>query len=83
MKNGGQDALYSQAKQVGILTSIPMLLLVGPAIGLYLGGWVDRKFQIYPWMTILFVFLGFFAAGREVMRLLKLVSKENEETKKK
>ena len=75
---GKQDAFYSQVEQLGILTTIPIILLVGPAIGFVAGGWMDRKARIYPWFTIIFVFLGFVASGREVVRLLKQVSKEDE-----
>ena len=54
-----KDAFYTQVKQLGIVTTIPIILLVGPAIGFFLGSWIDRKAQSYPWVTIVFVFLGF------------------------
>ena len=73
-----KDAFYTQVKQLGILTTIPIILLVGPAIGFFLGSWIDRKAHIYPWFTILFVFLGFAASGREVFSLLKQISKDDQ-----
>lgn len=73
-----KDAFYLQVKQLGILTTIPIILLVGPAIGFFLGSWIDRKVQCYPWFTILFVFLGFTASGREIFRLLRQISMEDE-----
>lgn len=72
-----KDAYYTQVKQLGILTTIPILLLVGPSIGYFLGSWVDRKANSYPWFTVIFVFLGFIAAGREVFRLLRQISKDD------
>ena len=66
---------YSQVKQLGIVTTIPVVLLVGPAVGFLAGSWLDKKFQIYPWLTIVFILLGFMASGREVARLLKTVLK--------
>jgi F0F1-type ATP synthase assembly protein I len=72
-----RDALYSQVKQLGILTVVPVILLVGPAIGFLLGSWIDRKFHIYPWVTIIGVALGFVAAAREIVRLLRQVLKED------
>lgn len=72
---GGKAPLYSQVKQLGILTTVPIILLIGPVIGYFAGSWLDRKFQVYPWFTIIFVSLGFLAAGREVARLLKAVLK--------
>ena len=76
-----KDAFYSQVKQLGILTTIPIILLVGPAIGFFLGTWIDRKAHSYPWFTIVFVFLGFVAAGREIVRLLKQILKDDQESK--
>lgn len=67
----------SQVRQLGILTVVPIILLAGPAIGFFLGSWIDRKYDIYPWVTIIFVALGFIASGREIVRLLKQVLKED------
>lgn len=74
---GKNKEFYSQVKQLGILTTIPIILLAGPAVGFLMGGWIDRKFHIYPWVTIIFVFLGFAASARELARLLKDVLKED------
>jgi ATP synthase protein I len=75
-----KGSFYSQLKQIGVLTTIPIILVAGPVAGFFTGGWIDRKFQSYPWFTILFLFLGLGASGREIFRLLKQVLKE--ETKK-
>ena len=76
-----KNAFYTQIKQLGLLSTIPIILLVGPAVGYFLGNWIDRKFLIYPWVTILFVGLGFLASGREIVRLLKQVLKDSESKK--
>ena len=80
--SGNKNVFYSQVKQLGILTTIPIILLVGPAIGFFLGSWIDRKAQCYPWVTIIFVFLGFVASGREIVRLLKQILRDDEQNKK-
>lgn len=81
---GKKNAFYSQVKQLGVLTTVPIILLVGPAIGFVIGGWIDRKAQVYPWFTILFILLGFVASGREVARLLQQILKDDRlEDKKK
>ena len=72
-----KDAFYTQVKQLGILTTIPLILAVGPAIGFFLGSWIDHNAHIYPWFTIIFVFLGFVASGREVFRLLRQISRDD------
>jgi len=76
-----KNAFYSQLKQLGVLTTIPIILLVGPIIGFVIGGWIDRKAHIYPWFTIIFVALGFVAAGREIAHLLKVIL-ESDSSKK-
>lgn len=72
-----KDAFYSQVKQIGALTAVPIILVLGPLVGYFFGDWVDRRFQWYPWATISFLILGFVAAGREIFRLLKQVLKED------
>ena len=74
---GNKNAFFAQVKQLGVLTTIPIILLVGPIIGFVLGGWLDRKAQSYPWFTIIFITLGFIASGREVFRLLKQVTRDD------
>lgn len=76
--SGKKRAVYSQLKQISALAAIPLILPAGPILGYFFGNWIDRKFELYPWFTILFVFAGFFAAGREIFRLLKQVLKEEE-----
>ncbi len=75
---GKKTAFYSQVKQLSVLTTIPIILLAGPVVGFFVGGWFDRKFHLYPWFTIFFAFLGFVAAGREIARLLNQILKDKQ-----
>lgn len=75
--SGKNDAFYEQVKQLGVLTTIPIILLVGPTLGFFLGGWIDRKGHIYPWFTIIFIGLGFVGSAREIIRLLKQIQKDD------
>ena len=72
-----QDARLSQVKQIAALTAVPIILLVGPISGYFIGDWLDKKFLLFPWCTIGFLVLGFVAAGREIFRLVKQVSQED------
>ena len=74
-----KNVIYTQVKQLGVLTTIPIILLVGPVAGYFAGDWIDRKFRFYPWFTIIFLILGFVASGREIFRLLKQILKEDKE----
>lgn len=75
---GKKNADWGQLKQLGVLTTVPIILLIGPVVGFFLGGWIDRKYHIYPWLTIIFIGFGFIASGREIVRLLKDVSKDSD-----
>ena len=77
-----KDTYFDEIKKIGVLTTIPIILLVGPAVGFFLGGWIDRKFHIYPWVTILFVGLGFLASGQEIARIIKDVVRSDESGQK-
>ena len=72
-------AFYSQVKQIGALTAIPVILVVGPVLGYFIGNRIDQKFRVFPWFTIIVLFLGFVASGREIFRLLKQILKEDKE----
>lgn len=74
---GKKDAYSEQIRQLGVLTTIPIVLLIGPAVGFFAGGWLDRKFHIYPWFTIILIGLGFTASAREVTRLLKEIARSD------
>ncbi len=70
------EARLSQVKQIAALTAVPIILLVGPISGYFVGDWLDKKFQLFPWCTIGFLVLGFVASGREILRLVKQISQE-------
>lgn len=77
-----KDAYYDSIKQIGVLTTVPVILLAGPAAGFFLGGWIDRQWHSYPWFTVIFIGLGFTASAREVIRLLKGVDQGGSSDKK-
>ena len=72
---------YSQLKQVGALTAIPVILFVGPLLGWFAGDWLDRQFRFYPWFTIIGVFVGFGAAIREILRLIRPILENDKKSK--
>jgi F0F1-type ATP synthase assembly protein I len=58
-------------KQIGLLTAIPAILVLGPLIGLWAGRYLDRLWGTDPIMMIVFIVLGFVASGRETWKLIK------------
>lgn len=57
--------------QVGLLTAIPGVLLVGPALGYFLGAAVDRHWAISPWGMGVGIVLGLVASGRVTVQLIQ------------
>jgi ATP synthase protein I len=65
---------YSTYRQIGILTTIPILLAVGPILGYYIGDFLDKKLSTTPYLMIVFIIFGFVAAGKGVYDLIKRAS---------
>jgi F0F1-type ATP synthase assembly protein I len=58
-------------QQAGLLTSIPFVLLVGPAIGYYLGSLIDRRWSVEPWGIGLGIAFGFAASARVTFQMIR------------
>ena len=69
--NKKRDDKYSTYRQIGILTTIPILMAVGPILGYYIGDFLDRKLGTSPYLMVVFIFFGFVAAGKGVYNLIK------------
>ena len=65
---------FAGYRQVSLLAAIPMLLLLGPLIGWWVGQYLDRRWDTEPWLMVVLIFLGFVASGRETWKLIKLAS---------
>ena len=74
----GTDPKDSGLRTAGLLLTIPSLLVVAPLIGFFLGRVVDRKFHSDPWGVIVGLILGFVAAGREILAIVRRVQSEEE-----
>lgn len=62
---------YAWARQAGLLSTIPFLMAAPPIAGLLIGRYLDKKFNVQPLFTIIFLLLGFAAGVREVALVLK------------
>lgn len=58
-------------RQAGLLTAIPFVLLVGPALGYYLGTAVDRRWAHAPWGMAAGIVLGLLASSRVTIQLIR------------
>jgi len=62
---------YNWARQTGLLSTIPFLMAVPPIAGLLIGRYLDKRFNAYPVLTIIFLLLGFAAGVREVVLVIR------------
>jgi ATP synthase protein I len=70
------DSRFRYIRLVGSLGTIPIMLGVGPLIGYFAGRWLDRRLGTAPWLEYILLVLGFAAAVRYTIRLLKQVQKD-------
>jgi F0F1-type ATP synthase assembly protein I len=66
----GRDR-YTWARQAGLLSTIPFLMAVPPIAGLLIGRYLDKKLNLNPVFTIVFLLLGFAAGVREVALVIR------------
>jgi ATP synthase protein I len=78
-----EEDRYWAIRQVGLLTTIPVLLTVPPIAGFLIGHFLDRKLNTDPILSIVFLVLGFVAGARQVARVVKLASRDVSKERKK
>jgi F0F1-type ATP synthase assembly protein I len=76
LQKKNEEDRYWVMRQVGLLTTIPVLLAVSPIIGLLIGRFLDKKLHTDPIFSIIFLIVGFVAGARQTARVVKLASKE-------
>lgn len=75
-----KEEKYALVRQVGLLTTVPIILAVAPLLGYFLGRYLDRKLGTDPWFMTGLILLGFVAAARQVYRLVQLASRDEDES---
>lgn len=65
-----KEALFASSVGIEIALSI--------GLGMFLGWWLDKKFDTHPWFFILFLFAGLGSAIKAVIRIMKMVDMQDE-----
>ena len=68
---GSRNELSRRFQQAGLLTAIPFVLLVGPAIGYYLGTVLDARWSFAPWGLFAGIVFGLLASARVTSQLIR------------
>ena len=66
-------------QQAGLLTAIPIVLLVGPTLGYYLGAAVDRRVGTDPWGLAVGIALGSAASLKVTLQMIRRSSEMDRE----
>ncbi len=64
-------------RQIALATTIPLIMLAGPAVGYVIGHYLDKLLGTSTIMTVIFLLLGVAAGGVETYRLIKELNKED------
>ncbi|MCC6543306.1 MAG: AtpZ/AtpI family protein [Nitrospirae bacterium] len=74
MVENSDNEKYRYVRQVGLYTGIPVLLVAGPAIGFFIGNYLDKKLGTDPWFMIFFIVVGFVASIRQTIEFITRAS---------
>jgi len=69
---------YQGVRQAGLLSTVPILLVVAPLVGFFIGRFIDSRAGTDPIFTVVFLVLGFIAGARQIARVIKLANKESD-----
>jgi len=61
----------TRLQQAGLLTAIPFVLLVGPALGYYLGTAIDHRWHVAPWGMTVGLILGLLSSARVTAQTIR------------
>lgn len=68
----------AKAWQIGILSTVPFILVGGPLLGFFIGDWLDRKYAWDPYGKLALILLGVAASVREIAQIIKDVLKSDQ-----
>jgi F0F1-type ATP synthase assembly protein I len=81
LQKKSEDDRYEAIRRAGLLTTIPVLLAVSPIIGFYMGRFLDGKLGTDPYLSIVFLILGFVSGAMQVARLIRIANREPKKRK--
>ena len=65
-------------RQIAMATTIPLIMLAGPAVGYFLGRFLDNLLGTSNVLMVIFLLLGVAAGGVEAYRIIKEIIRESD-----
>lgn len=70
--------VYRWIKIGGLLSFLPFVLGAGPIAGFYLGKYLEQRFGLPVYVSIILVTIGFIASLKESVRIVRMAIKTQE-----
>ena len=67
---------FERFRAIGLLTTIPMVMVAGLLVGYFFGSWIDKVFHVSPWGKIVLSILGVIAGFKQTIRLIQEATAE-------
>ena len=64
--------IYRWIKIGGLLSFLPFVLVSGPLAGFFLGSYLEHKFGLPAYVSIVLITIGFGASLKEAIRVVRL-----------
>ena len=65
--------LYKWIKIGGLLSFLPFVLVTGPIAGFYLGSYLEKRFNLPSYVSMVLIVIGFIASVMETIKVIKAV----------
>ena len=72
---------YRLTKIWGLLSFVPVVLAAGPLAGYFLGEFLEKKIGFAPYLSLVFMGLGFYTGVREIIKILKIINKDDRDSR--
>ena len=66
-------------RELAYYSSLGLQVALSIVIGLFIGVYLDRRFELYPWLTLLFLGLGVAAGFRNIWLAIKKSERASQE----
>lgn len=70
--SGRKADFYKWIKIGGLLSLLPFILVAGPLAGFYLGSYLEKRFDLPPYVSLALITVGFVGSIRETIRAIRI-----------